>query len=159
MLPTPVGGHRRFLAVMVCAEIAAAVAQGQVMPPPPTVQSSSRIAGAVPSQIMDTGPVPANVSTKAVANDSFSGPIQFGSLTIGSANVTVRSTTSEGTAAVFSHVSDSAAIASVSILTSAESQSFDSLQITKLPAGQGALSALYLPKSLAGSGTVSGIGA
>src|SRR5438270_11922444 len=108
MFPTSVGGRRRIFQVMVCAEIAAAVAQGQVAPPPPTVQSSSRIAGAVPSQIMDTGPVPADVSTKAVVNDSFSGPIQVGSLTIGSANVTVRSTSSEGTAAVFSHVSDSA---------------------------------------------------
>jgi hypothetical protein len=155
-----VRGTRWVLAIDLCALAAgiAPAARGQVAPPPPTLEASSRIAGAVPPQIMDTGTIPATVGTQAAVNDSFSGPIQVGGLAIGSGMASVSASSSEGTIKLFSQTSDTGALATVAILTNLEAKAFDSVQITQLPGGQGQLSALYFPTMLGAGGPITGSG-
>ena len=153
-------GPRRVLAIGMCALAQMAFAAwGQVTPSPPTLEASSRIAGAVPSQTMDTGMIAAGAANQAVVNDSFSGPIQVGGLALGSGMVMVSASSGEGTANLFSQASATATAASVAIVTSVEARASDTVQISQLPGGQGELSALYFPTMLAAGGTITGSGA
>ena len=147
-------------ALAVCTLVVglAPPARGQVSPPPPTLQASSLIAGAVPSQMMDSGTIPAAGGTQALVNDSFSGPIQFGGVAVGSATVQVNASVSEGTIKLFSTTSDTANQASVAVATTLEARAVDSVQVTQLPGGQGQLSAEYFPSTLSASGTITGGG-
>jgi hypothetical protein len=148
------------LAVKLCALAVgiAPAARGQVVPSPPTVEASSRIAGAVPPQMMDTGAIPAGATNQATVNDSFSGPIQIGGLAIGSGVVGVNASSGEGTIKLFSQTSVTATVATVAILTTVEARATDSVQIVQLPGGQGQFSALYFPTMLGAGGTITGSG-
>ena len=151
---------RSVLAINLVALAAGIVpaAHGQVVPPPPTLEASSRIAGAVPPQMMDTGAIPAGATNQAVVNDSFSGPIQVGGLAIGSGTVNVNASSGEGNIQLFSQTSVTSTVATVAVLTTVEAKSSDSLQIVQLAGGHGQLSALYFPTMLGAGGTITGSG-
>ena len=154
------GGPRRVLAMEMCALARmASAAWGQVTPSPPTLEASSRIAGAVPSQTMDTGMIPAGAANQSVVNDSFSGPIQVGGVALGSGMVMVSAASGEGMVNLFSQTSATATLASVAIVTTVEARASDTVQISQLPGGQGQLLALYFPTMLAAGGTITGNGA
>ena len=136
----------------------ASVCRGQVPPPPPTVQSSSLIAGSILPKSMNTGTIPAAAGTQAIVNDSFSGPIQAGNMTVGSAAVNVSASAAEGTTKLFSNISASASQASVAILTNVGATASDSVQITQLAGGQGMLAAEYFPTMISANGTITGQG-
>lgn len=148
------------IALELCAAALsiASAARGQVVPTPPTLEASSRIAGAVPPQLMDTGVIPAGASNQAAVNDSFSGPIQLGGLAIGSGTVGVNASSAEGTIKLFSQTSVTSTVATVAVLTTVEAKSSDSVQIVRLPGGEGQLSAVYLPTMLGAAGTITGNG-
>lgn len=145
-------GSRASLAVPLVVVAGAVVPAAQAQTSP-TLQATTSISGAISSQTMNSGIIAATTNNQATASDSFSGP-----LPLGSATVNVSASASEGVYRLSSQTSAMATIASLPVLTSTEAKATDSVQVTQLPGGQGQLSVMYFPTTLANGAMISGSG-